>query len=201
MQTRLKDLRMMHGYTQDMLGTLLGVQKAAICKYETGRASIPQEMLLHLADVFEVSTDYILCRTDDPNESYADAYSIEKVPVLGRVHAGLPILAEENIEEHIAVSANDVQNGQYFFMEVEGDCMVDAHIVEGALVLVRLQPRVENGQIAVVRVDDEVVLRRVKWVQNQMILYPANPSYEPMIIASGDVQIIGRVVEVRIRGF
>lgn len=197
MQTRLKELRIQHGYTQDMLGGILGVQKAAICKYETGRASIPQEMLLHLADLFSVSTDYILYRADHPEEG---APSVSQVPIVGRVHAGLPILAEENIEEHIPLPSHEIRNGEYFFMEVEGDCMTDAHIIEGALVLVRLQSHVENGQIAVVRVEDEVVLRRVKWLRNQLILYPANPNYEPMMISSGEVQIIGRVVEARIRG-
>ncbi len=191
---RLKELRLQNAYTQDMLGNFLGVQKAAICKYETGRAVLPQEMLLRLADLFSVSTDYILGRDESA------FLSVTNVPILGRVHAGLPILAEENIQEHIPVPSGDLQNGEYFFMEVEGDCMTDAHIVEGSLVMVRMQSRVENGEIAVVRVDDEVVLRRVKWLRNQLILYPANPNYDPMIIASGDVQIIGRVVEVRIRG-
>ena len=191
---RLKELRLQNAYTQDMLGNFLGVQKAAICKYETGRAVLPQEMLLRLADLFSVSTDYILGREETASSS------VTNVPILGRVHAGLPILAEENIQEHIPVPSADLQNGEFFFMEVEGDCMTDAHIVEGSLVMVRLQSRVENGEIAVVRVDDEVVLRRVKWLRNQLILYPANPNYDPMIIASGDVQIIGRVVEVRIRG-
>lgn len=191
---RLKELRLQNAYTQDMLGNFLGVQKAAICKYETGRAVLPQEMLLRLADLFSVSTDYILGREE------AAYSSVTNVPIVGRVHAGLPILAEENIQEHIPVPSGDLQNGEYFFMEVEGDCMTDAHIVEGSLVMVRMQSRVENGEIAVVRVDDEVVLRRVKWLRNQLILYPANPNYDPMIIASGDVQIIGRVVEVRIRG-
>jgi repressor LexA len=151
-------------------------------------------MLLRLADLFSVSTDYILGREESAFTS------VTNVPIVGRVHAGLPILAEENIQEHIPVPSGDLQNGEYFFMEVEGDCMTDAHIVEGSLVMVRMQSRVENGEIAVVRVDDEVVLRRVKWLRNQLILYPANPNYDPMIIASGDVQIIGRVVEVRIRG-
>ena len=191
---RLKELRLQNAYTQDMLGNFLGVQKAAICKYETGRAVLPQEMLLRLADLFSVSTDYILGREESAFTS------VTNVPIVGRVHAGLPILAEENIQEHIPVPSGDLQNGEYFFMEVEGDCMTDAHIVEGSLVMVRMQSRVENGEIAVVRVDDEVVLRRVKWLRNQLILYPANPNYDPMIIASGDVQIIGRVVEVRIRG-
>ena len=192
MTNRIRELRIQNGYTQDMLGNYLGVQKAAICKYETGRASLPQDMLLKLSDLFSVSTDYLLGR-DTP---LADML---RVPVVGRVHAGLPILAEENVEDYITLPSGDVKNGEYFFMEVEGDCMADAHIVEGALVLVRMQSRVDNGQIAVVRVNDEVVLRRVKWAKNQLILYPANPSYEPMVIFSGDVQIIGRVVEVRLQ--
>lgn len=197
---RLKELRMQNGYTQDMLGSFLGVQKAAICKYETGRASLPQEILIRLADLFSVSTDYILGRDSSADSPFPANTSFIQLPIVGRVHAGLPILAEENIEDHVSVPSHEVENGEFFFMEVEGDCMTDAHIVEGALVLVRMQPRVENGQIAVVRVNDEVVLRRVKWLRNQLILYPANPNYDPMVIASGDVQIIGRVVEVRIKG-
>jgi SOS regulatory protein LexA len=197
---RLKELRMQNGYTQDMLGSFLGVQKAAICKYETGRASLPQEILIRLADLFSVSTDYILGRDSSADSLFPANTSFMQLPIVGRVHAGLPILAEENIEDHVSVPSHEVENGEFFFMEVEGDCMTDAHIVEGALVLVRMQPRVENGQIAVVRVNDEVVLRRVKWLRNQLILYPANPNYDPMVIASGDVQIIGRVVEVRIKG-
>lgn len=192
MNNRIRELRIQNGYTQDMLGNFLGVQKAAICKYETGRASLPQDMLLRLSDLFSVSADYLLGRD-------APLADMLRVPVVGRVHAGLPILAEENVEDYIPLPAGNAKSGEYFFMEVEGDCMTDAHIVEGALVLVRMQSRVDNGQIAVVRINDEVVLRRVKWLKNQLILYPANPSYEPMIIASGDVQIIGRVVEVRIQ--
>ena len=197
---RLKELRLQNGYTQDMLGSFLGVQKAAICKYETGRASLPQEILIRLADLFSVSTDYILGRDSSACSPFSVSASFIQLPIVGRVHAGLPILAEENIEDHVAVPSHEVENGEFFFMEVEGDCMTDAHIVEGALVLVRMQPRVENGQIAVVRVNDEVVLRRVKWLRNQLILYPANPNYDPMVIASGDVQIIGRVLEARIKG-
>ncbi|MDL2235575.1 helix-turn-helix domain-containing protein [Christensenellaceae bacterium OttesenSCG-928-L17] len=195
---RLRELRMQSGYTQEMLGGYLGVQKAAICKYETGRANIPQELLTRLAALFSVSIDFLLGYSDALLPVSSDSYV--SVPLVGSVHAGLPILANENIEDQIPVLKQDVRGGDYFFMEVVGDCMTDAHIIEGSLVLVRMQSRVENGEIAVVRIDDEVVLRRVKWLKNQLILYPANPAYEPMIIASGDVQIIGRVVEARIRG-
>ncbi len=196
---RLKELRLRTGYTQEMLGNFLGVQKAAICKYETGRANLPQEILLRLADLFSVSTDYILKR-ESSHEGNSFAQRIVQVPIVGKVHAGLPILAEENIAEYISVPDGDLKSGEYFFMEVEGDCMEDAHIIEGAMVLVRMQPHIENSQVAVVRINDEVVLRRAKWIQNQLMLYPANQNYEPMIIAGGGVQIIGRVIEVRIQG-
>jgi len=194
---RIKQLRQERGLTQDDLGKLLGVQKAAICKYETGRVSLTQEAMFRLSDLFQVSVDYILGRSDIPI-SVEPKHSIP-VPVVGRVHAGAPILAEENVSDYLSVPESELRSGTHFFMEVEGDCMVDAHIIEGSLVLVRMQSRVENGQIAVVRLDDEVVVRRVKWLQNQLILYPANPRYDPLIIGRGDVQIIGRVVEVRIR--
>ncbi len=191
---RIRQLRQARGYTQEALGKFLGVQKAAISKYEGGHANPPQDTLSALADLFHVSIDYLVGRSDDPTIS---KQAVSQVPVVGRVHAGAPILAEENVFDYMPVPESQLRSGQYFYMEVEGDCMVDAHIIEGALVLVKMQSRVDSGEIAVVRVDDEVVLRRVKWISNQLILYPANPQYEPMIIASGDVQIIGKVVEVR----
>lgn len=72
-------------------------------------------------------------------------------------------------------------------------------IPEGALVLVRLQPSVENGRIAVVRIGDEVLLRKVKLMGDAMMLIPANTRYEPMIVPRHSAEVIGRVTEVRIR--
>ncbi len=206
---RLRELRKQHRLTQEDMGQMLNVQKAAICKYETGRVAIPPEALLTLCDYFRVSADYLLGRESvmplfKSNLSLSDRFiPIEQavgVPLVGRVHAGLPILADENISEYIPLPASEVTTGEYFYMEVEGDCMTGEFIPEGALVLVRMQPRVENSQIGVVRLGDEVLLRKVKWMQNHLVLIPSNPKYEPLIVSSGDVEIIGRVTEVRIRG-
>ena len=213
--TRLKQLRKSHGITQDELGEILGVQKAAICKYETGRVPLPHDAIVKLCDYFQVTADYLL-NIETPEQpalvtplfkqrSSASSKLLPigetvGVPLIGRVHAGLPILADENIAEYIAVPANDVVSGEYFYMEVEGDCMVGEFIPEGALVLVRLQPRVENGQIAVVRVEDEVLLRKVKYMNSALMLIPANTKYEPMIVPAELAEVVGRVVEVRIRG-
>jgi len=206
---RLKELRRSRGLTQEELGQAIGVQKAAICKYETGRVTLPPEAMMRLCDFFGVSADHLMGRDVIPflkseNSSLSRRLmplpETVGVPLVGRVHAGLPILAEENITEYIPLPAEEVRSGEYFYMEVEGDCMLGACIPEGALVLVRMQSRLENGQIGVVRLEDQVLLRRVKWMPPQLMLIPANVNYEPMIIDSGDAQIVGRVVEVRIRG-
>ncbi len=205
---RVRELRRQHSLTQEELGQKLGVQKAAICKYETGRVSLPPEMLVKLCDIFEVSADYILCRDASPiPKPMGDVSSLFMpitetvgVPVVGFVHAGLPMLAEENISEYIPLPANEVRHGDFFYMEVQGDCMTGAFIPEGSLVLVKMQKQVENGQIAVVRIGDEVLVRKLKHMPPHLVLIPANTLYEPIILSSGDVEIIGRVTEVRIRG-
>ena len=74
-----------------------------------------------------------------------------------------------------------------------------AKFTEGALVLVRMQPNVENGRIAVVRIGEEVLLRKVKTIGDTLMLIPANTKYEPMIVPREEADIIGRVTEVRIR--
>lgn len=205
---RLKELRISRGITQDELGQALGVQKAAICKYETGRVAIPPDMLMRLCDLFNCSADYILGRNEitplfKPSKTISHnlmpILETVGVPLVGRVHAGLPILADENITEYIPLPASDLTSGEHFYMEVEGDCMIDEFIPEGALVLVRMQPRVENGQIAVIRIDDEVLLRKVKRMDSQLMLIPANNQYDPLVVSSNDVEIIGKVLEARIR--
>ena len=208
---RLKELRKAKHLSQEELGSVLGVQKAAVCKYETGRVALPNEMLMKLCDFFDVSADYLLCRESamvTPLFKSRTTISprlmkIEDsvgVPLVGRVHAGLPILADENIEEYIPVAANEAVAGEYFYMQVEGDCMEGEFIPEGALVLVRMQPSVENGRIAVVRIGEEVLLRKVKTIGDTLMLIPANTKYEPMIVPREEADIIGRVTEVRIRG-
>ena len=205
---RVRELRRANRMTQEDLGKALGVQKAAVCKYETGRVALPPEMLLKLCDLFGVSADHILCRDATPlfkpkadlSALFMPISDTVGVPLVGRVHAGLPMLAEENITEYIPLPANDVRQGDYFYMEVEGDCMIGDFIPEGALILVRVQNRVENGQIAVVRIDNEVLVRRLKFMPPHLILIASNIKYEPLIVSGGDVEIVGRVTEVRIRG-
>lgn len=200
---RLRELRKQHKMTQDAIGEYIGVQKAAVCKYEKGVCALAPGAIVKLCDLFNVSADYLLGRSGTSQriaecpENIRPTTATALVPVVGYVHAGQPMLAQENISEYLESSLASTDTDEYFFMEVEGDCMIGEHIIEGSRVLVHMQSRVENGQIAVVRIEDEVLLRRVKWIKDQLILIPSNPKYEPLVVAGGDVQIIGRVVEVR----
>lgn len=208
---RLKELRKSRNMSQEELGSMLSVQKAAVCKYETGRVPLPSEVLVKLCDYFGVTADHLLGRDGGMvtplfktrtciSSKLMPVENSVGVPLVGRVHAGLPILADENIEEYIPVAANEAVAGEYFYMEVEGDCMEGEFIPEGALVLVRMQPSVENGRIAVIRIGEEVLLRKVKMMGDSLMLIPANTKYEPMIVPHDEAEIIGRVTEVRIRG-
>ncbi|MCR5807930.1 MAG: helix-turn-helix domain-containing protein [Clostridiales bacterium] len=205
---RIKDLRRARGITQDELGRLLGVQKAAVCKYENEKVGIPQAVLSKLTDIFGVTADHILCRDEaaplpkglrDRIRGGAPVMDAVSVPLVGMVHAGEPMLAEENIEDYIPVAAGEVYDGDYFFMEVVGDCMTGDHIAEGAIVLVRKTSDLRDGYIYVIRMGDEVLLRRVKRIKKSIALIPSNPAYDPMIVTGGDMEVIGRVVESRLR--
>ncbi|MCR5611026.1 MAG: helix-turn-helix domain-containing protein [Clostridiales bacterium] len=204
---RLKELRLKMGITQDELGRMLGVQKAAVSKYENEKIGIPAGVLEKLMDIFKVSADHLLCRDADGGipammrcrireSGMGDAVMI---PMVGMVHAGEPMLAEENITDYIPVASGEVSNGDYFFMEVVGDCMTGDFIAEGASVLVKKGDQLRDGQIYVVRLGDEVLLRRVKRIRKSLALIPSNPAYDPMIVTDGDLEIIGRVVESRMR--
>ncbi len=125
------------------------------------------------------------------------------VPVVGRVAAGSPILAEENIEEHIDLErefglgrhAGIGDSDDLFMLRVRGDSMIDAGILDGDLVLVRRQPTVNNGEIAAIIIGDEATVKRVRFREDGLVLEPANPSYSAMEFGPGDeVRVAGRVL-------
>ncbi len=204
---RIKELRRAMGVTQDELGAMLSVQKAAVSKYENEKVRIPQDVLQKLAGIFGVSADHILGRDEvkplpkDLRDRIRASSRVETVlvPLVGMVHAGEPMLAEENITDMIPVAAGEVYDGDQFFMEVVGDCMTGDYIAEGAIVLVKKTSDLKDGYIYVVRMEDEVLLRRVKRIKKSVALIPSNPAYDPMIVTEGDLEIIGRVIESRLR--
>jgi repressor LexA len=116
------------------------------------------------------------------------------VPVVGRVTAGQPIFAEQNIEDHFPLPAGFVRADEddLFFLRVQGDSMIEAGILDGDYVLVRRQPSANNGEIVVALIEDEATVKRFFKEQGHIRLQPENRYMDPIIVPS--VQILGKVV-------
>lgn len=114
------------------------------------------------------------------------------VPVLGRVAAGKPLLAVENQEDIFPLPADYVGRGDFFMLRVKGDSMVEAGILEDDLVLIRHQPSVNNGDIAVALIEDEATIKRFYKEKDYIRLQPENYRLSPIIVQ--DVEILGKVV-------
>ncbi|MFZ2625469.1 MAG: transcriptional repressor LexA [Propionibacterium sp.] len=116
------------------------------------------------------------------------------VPVLGRIAAGAPILATEQVEEIMPLPRELVGSGTVFMLEVRGDSMVDAAICNGDYVVIRQQPTADNGDFVAALLDDEATVKEFRRTDGHLLLLPHNPAYEPI---DGDrATILGKVVAV-----
>ncbi len=123
---------------------------------------------------------------------------VVEVPVLGRIAAGQPLLASENVEETLPLPSSWVQGEEVFLLKVTGESMAPVIMPED-LVMVRAQARVARGEIAVVLVDDEATLKRVYEEAGGLVLKGDNPDFTPLRFSAEeavDVQILGKVVGV-----
>ena len=119
-----------------------------------------------------------------------------EVPMVGRIAAGSPILAEEHIEYVMPLPESLVGSGPLFMLEVRGDSMIGSGILDGDMVVVRSQPHAENGEIVACLVDgEEATVKRLERRNGKVVLHSENPAYEPLVFTSG-VEILGKVVTV-----
>ncbi len=116
------------------------------------------------------------------------------VPLVGRIAAGGPILAEQAVEEIFPLPKSLVGEGELFMLKVSGDSMIDAAICDGDFVVVRRQPTCENGDIVAALLDNEATIKTFKKRDGHVWLMPHNPAYEP--IAGDNATIMGKVVSV-----
>ena len=118
--------------------------------------------------------------------------SVIEVPVVGKVAAGEPLLASQNIERTISLSSDMIRTEEPFALRIKGDSMIGAGILEGDYVIVKQQPSAEQGDIVVALIDDEATVKRFYKVGDHIRLQPENPSVEPIIVK--DVAILGKVI-------
>ncbi|WP_135553262.1 LexA family protein [Paenibacillus cymbidii] len=201
---RIRELRDKSGMMQDELADKLGVKRANISKYEHGRVVPPGDILVILANLFHTTTDYLLGKTDDPfpsenKISYMPPQHAElvEIPIYGEIRAGYNSLAESDIIGYEVVSRDSVRDGEYFYLIVKGDSMIEEGIFPGMKVLVKSQPTCKHGKIGVVLVNgDEGTLKRVYYENDSVILKAANKNIEPRTLPLSEVYIQGQVKQV-----
>ena len=118
------------------------------------------------------------------------------LPLVGQVAAGLPTVAEDNIEDMVDVPAFLRRDDGDFVLRIEGDSMINAGIINGDLVVVHPQQQAANGEIVVARVNDEATTKRFYSEGRTIRLQPENDNYEPIIVNAADLELVGRVVGV-----
>jgi repressor LexA len=121
------------------------------------------------------------------------------VPVLGRIAAGAPLLAEENVEDHVAIDVGLAGDEEHFALRVAGESMIDAGILDGDLVVIRRQDVAEDGSIVAAQVpgpaEEEATVKRLRRRGRRVTLVPENPTMEPFDLPEGG-RILGQVVAV-----
>jgi len=133
---------------------------------------------------------------DDQVSPAVHRRDIRDIPLLGRIAAGTPILAAEQVESVMPLPTELVGEGPVFLLEVKGDSMIDAGIHEGDLVAVHSQPDANDGDIVAALVDgEEATVKRLRRKDGKVILESENPAYQPMVFTDG-VELIGKVVSV-----
>lgn len=201
--TVLKTLRTQHDLTQRQLGEALGVSESTIGMYERGHREPDFEMLETIADYFNVDMDYLTGRTDVQrkytftpigDERIIPIPTLQRIPLLGTIACGEPILAQENLEGDVDLPAHIHAD---FALRCKGDSMINARIFDGDIVYIRQQDTVEDGQIAAVLIGDEATLKRVHLFNDHIVLAPENPTFRPLVYCGEEmnkVRILGLAV-------
>lgn len=198
---KLAELRIEKGLTQYELANLLNIPRSTYAQYELGRRQPDYETLEKIAVFYDCSFDYLLGNPNTVKEE-AGIYAVNhedlfKVPILGAIRCGMPIMAEESIEGYMYVDrsiARVNKNEKLFYLRVTGDSM-SPKFQPGDLVLIRQQPIVDDGDIAVVLVDNEdATLKKVFRSNGTVWLHSLNPAYEPLKYNVEAVHIIGKAL-------
>jgi len=199
---RVRAARQRKGISQSEMATQLGtgITRSGVAKWETASetAEPEYETLVQLADFLEVTVNYLLGLTErmEPERPIANLIPVDamrRVPVLGTIAAGQPILAVEEVGEMLALPADILPSSEVFALRVRGDSMIEEQIFDGDLALIEQMPVVPDKTIAAVLVDDEATLKTVRFLDDNIVLMPANSTYRPMIYRPDEVRILGKL--------
>lgn len=194
---RVRKLRKERGLSQAELANILGVGKTTISNYETEYSAPDIKMLERIADLFGVTVDYIMGRSETLTR---EAMGAKEVFVVGTVRAGNPCFAMQEVIGSVFLPKNMIAGNHYFGLKVTGDSMNLARICDGDVVIVRQQSYAENGDIVVALVgEDEATVKRYFQSGQMVTLLPdsSNKNYAPIQVDTAvmPLTIMGVVVQ------
>lgn len=198
------------GYTLAEVAAEVGVVPSTIQRYEKGQfEKIKVPVIEAIASALHVNPSWLIGKTDDPTDDKMENKkhgggslppgllplpAMRKIPRLGRIACGQPIMTEENFDGYDSIPESIHAD---FSLICSGDSMINARIHDGDIVYIRLQEQVENGEIAAVYVDGETTLKRVYFSPGKLVLQAENPQYAPLVYTGQElenIRIIGKAV-------
>ncbi len=201
---KIKFLRKSKKMSLEQLADLIGTSRQTVHRYENGIiTNIPHDKIEALAKALDTTPARLMGWDDGAASSFNNisglknsAVKTKKLPILGNVACGEPIFASEEYDYYATVGADIAAD---FCLKAKGDSMINARIFDGDTLFVRKQESVEDGEIAVVLIDDEATVKRVYFDRENGILtlMPENPTYKPMRYMGSrlnSTRILGKVV-------
>lgn len=200
----IKKRRIDLGMTQDELAEKTGYKtRSSINKIEKGCNDIPRNKIEIFARALNVPQSFFLNEnTELPLSDLYEKYDnikpikLKRFPLLGEIACGQPIFADED-KESFVIADTDISAD--FCLRAKGDSMIESRIHDGDIVFIQEMSMVNNGDIAAVIIDDEATLKKVYYYpeKGKLVLYPANPAYEPLIYTKDElnsIRILGKAV-------
>ena len=199
MKEIIRNRRKELGITLEEIGGYVGVSKATVQRWETGGiANMRRDRIKKLSEILQLDAELLIGGEQDVKAGFV------KIPLLGDVAAGVPITAQENVLGYEEVPQEWTENSTLFALKLKGDSM-EPRMVSGDVVIVKKQPDVNSGEVAIVMVgSEEATCKKVVKHSDGMVLISNNTKYPPMFFTAKEVEelpvrIIGKVMELRAR--
>jgi repressor LexA len=195
-QKRLLEYEDKHDLNSSELAAKAGIPQQTLSRYELGQRMPKIDIVQNIASALDVNFMWLV-GYDVPMKDTVDEIKpvdVQRVPILGDIACGEPILAIESFESYIQCGAHIKCD---FCLRAKGDSMTGARIYDGDIVFIRKQSTVQNGEIAAVLIDDEATLKRVYIRDDSIRLEPENPKYRPLLFIGeqrNSIRILGKAV-------
>lgn len=193
---KIKKRREELGISQEELAKRMGYKsRSSINKIELNLSDVPQKKIIDFAKALDTTINYLMDEHTSKNKGV-------NIPVLGRVIAGIPIEAVEEIIDYEEIAESLAKTGEFFALQIKGDSM-EPEMREGDIAIVRKQETAETGDIAIVLVNgDDATVKKVRILDEGIMLIPFNAKYTPWAYTAEEceslpVRIIGKVIECR----